>query len=87
MVQICVWFDRPLERTRFVTKCKGKPLLGHVSVSVLHVFSIVSESKAGRGFDELRVPGSDYVWPHFDHSEGTVAKAPGWRRWRWKWQL
>ncbi|ERE69793.1 hypothetical protein H671_6g16807, partial [Cricetulus griseus] len=23
MVQICVWFDRPLERTRFVTKCKA----------------------------------------------------------------
>lgn len=25
MVQICVWFDRPLEKTRFVTKCKGEP--------------------------------------------------------------
>lgn len=23
MVQICVWFNRPLEKTRFVTKCKG----------------------------------------------------------------
>ncbi|XP_008852681.1 uncharacterized protein C20orf194 homolog isoform X2 [Nannospalax galili] len=23
MVQICVWFDRPLEKTRFVTKCKA----------------------------------------------------------------
>lgn len=23
MVQICVWFSRPLEKTRFVTKCKG----------------------------------------------------------------
>ncbi|GAB1286911.1 Dynein axonemal assembly factor 9 [Apodemus speciosus] len=23
MVQICVWFDRPLEKTRFVSKCKA----------------------------------------------------------------
>lgn len=23
MVQICVWFNRPLEKMRFVTKCKG----------------------------------------------------------------
>lgn len=29
MVQICVWFGRPLEKTRFVAKCKGKPQLGH----------------------------------------------------------
>uniref|UniRef100_A0A8C0GZM5 Dynein axonemal assembly factor 9 n=1 Tax=Chelonoidis abingdonii TaxID=106734 RepID=A0A8C0GZM5_CHEAB len=28
MVQICVWFSRPLEKTRFVTKCKGKNLEG-----------------------------------------------------------
>lgn len=25
MVQICVWFGRPLEKTRFMAKCKGKP--------------------------------------------------------------
>uniref|UniRef100_A0A8C0GYD6 Dynein axonemal assembly factor 9 n=1 Tax=Chelonoidis abingdonii TaxID=106734 RepID=A0A8C0GYD6_CHEAB len=24
MVQICVWFSRPLEKTRFVTKCKAR---------------------------------------------------------------
>lgn len=30
MVQICVWFGRPLEKTRFVAKCKGKPWLGHI---------------------------------------------------------
>lgn len=30
MVQICVWFGRPLEKTRFIAKCKGKPWLGHV---------------------------------------------------------
>jgi hypothetical protein len=24
MVQICVWFDCPLEKTRFVSRCRGE---------------------------------------------------------------
>lgn len=47
MVQICVWFGRPLEKTRFVAKCKGKPWLGHVPdprvvPASWHHFSILS---------------------------------------------
>lgn len=71
MVQICVWFDRPLEKTRFVAKCKGErgwdtfhprwktcpfPVAPFQSVSSGFLFSILSGSKAGRGVNEIRSP-------------------------------
>jgi len=44
MVQICVWFGRPLEKTRFVAKCKGKPWLEHVPALVKECPRVVPTS-------------------------------------------
>ncbi|XP_054845869.1 dynein axonemal assembly factor 9 [Eublepharis macularius] len=51
MVQICVWFSRPLEKTRFVAKCKAlksfiKP--GPFSGNIYHILGKVKFSDSDR---------------------------------------
>ncbi|RLW09178.1 hypothetical protein DV515_00003070 [Chloebia gouldiae] len=51
MVQICVWFSRPLEKTRFVTKCKAiKSLLkpSPFSGNIYHIMGKVKFSDADK---------------------------------------
>uniref|UniRef100_A0A663NDN8 Chromosome 20 open reading frame 194 n=1 Tax=Athene cunicularia TaxID=194338 RepID=A0A663NDN8_ATHCN len=51
MVQICVWFNRPLEKTRFVTKCKAiKSLLkpSPFSGNIYHIMGKVKFSDADK---------------------------------------
>uniref|UniRef100_A0A8B9G0E3 Chromosome 20 open reading frame 194 n=1 Tax=Amazona collaria TaxID=241587 RepID=A0A8B9G0E3_9PSIT len=51
MVQICVWFNRPLEKTRFVTKCKAiKPLLkpSPFSGNIYHIMGKVKFSDSDK---------------------------------------
>uniref|UniRef100_A0A8C4KDV4 Uncharacterized protein n=1 Tax=Dromaius novaehollandiae TaxID=8790 RepID=A0A8C4KDV4_DRONO len=51
MVQICVWFNRPLEKTRFVTKCKAiKSLLkpSPFSGNIYHIMGKVKFSDSDR---------------------------------------
>ncbi|XP_075276372.1 dynein axonemal assembly factor 9 isoform X3 [Opisthocomus hoazin] len=51
MVQICVWFNRPLEKTRFVTKCKGiKSLLkpSPFSGNIYHIMGKVKFSDSDK---------------------------------------
>ncbi|OPJ71289.1 hypothetical protein AV530_009642 [Patagioenas fasciata monilis] len=51
MVQICVWFNRPLEKTRFVTKCKAiKSLLkpSPFSGNIYHIMGKVKFSDSDK---------------------------------------
>lgn len=51
MVQICVWFSRPLEKTRFVTKCKAiKSLLkpSPFSGNIYHIMGKVKFSDSDK---------------------------------------
>ncbi|XP_021148547.2 dynein axonemal assembly factor 9 [Columba livia] len=51
MVQICVWFNRPLEKTRFVTKCKAiKSLLkpSPFSGNIYHIMGKVKFSESDK---------------------------------------
>lgn len=67
MVQICVWFDRPLEKTRFVSKCKGECDLFHRGkscpfpmVSFQSSFLVFSQKQVG--VDELRLSPVMSAW-------------------------
>lgn len=59
MVQICVWFDRPLEKTRFVAKCKGELTLdGRVVPSLWpHLSQCPGVSSAPYCQDQKQVGG------------------------------
>lgn len=83
MVQICVWFGRPLEKTRFVAKCKGKPWLGHVPDPNKRIPRVVPAS--WHHFSIMCVVMSPHYWGLKTEGFEDPGVPPPWEEWQSHW--